>query len=181
MKNKYLIFVFPVLFSISANGQENNNIAKLTTQCSLIVEYSQQLEQSKNSCDSTENKICILRGEWKKTCLDYIASDSQTAEDFQYLIDNTDQVNESDLYNQLVEASKHIKSAVNNPKSAGKTYPVDSTKSVFVDSDNDGKVSQKDKDKDEKKQSTTISVKEDNDDIGGDMKSVIEENKGKNK
>ena len=90
MNKKLFIIGFILLFSVSSYGQVQNNMNRLVTQCGKIVEYSQQITELKDSIRNVNQKIVELRSAWEKTCNDYLASDEQTSEDFQYLIDHTD-------------------------------------------------------------------------------------------
>ena len=182
MNKKYFIIGFMLLFSVSSYGQVQNNKNRLVTQCGKIVEYSQQITELKDSINNANQKIKELRNAWEKACNDYLASEEQTLDDFQYLINNTDSINENELYLKLVEASKMVAnndqqkelSPVVGPK------PVIEKESVPVKSNEDGKESEKDskEKKDEKNDRLTPPVMKNKGDIDDDLKSKIG-NKGK--
>lgn len=184
MNKKHFIIGFILLLSASSYGQMQNNMNRLVTQCEKIVEYSQQITELKDSINNTNQKIIELRSIWEKTCNDYLASEEQTLDDFQYLINNTDSINEKDLYLKLVEASKKV---TDNGKKKGlrqvdDTEPVKKEEPVPVKSDNDGKEKEEDKiDKntdDKKNDNTTPPVKKNKGDMDDELKSKII-NKGK--
>lgn len=109
MKSKYIVLLGLIwLCSVSSYGQEQDNMNKLVTQCSKIVEYSQQLSQLKESIRIADEKIDLLRKEWKQICEKYLASDKKTLEDLEYLIALTDKVNEKDLFLKLLSAKEEI-------------------------------------------------------------------------
>lgn len=182
MNKKLFIIGFILLFSASSYGQVQNNMNRLVTQCGKIVEYSQQITELKDSIRNVNQKILELRSAWEKTCNDYLASDEQTSEDFQYLIDHTDPIDEKELYSKLVEASKKV---ANNAKhkeldTVVAPKPVIEKEPVPVKSNEDGKEPEKSskEKKDEKNVRLTPPVKKDKGDIDDDLKSKIG-NKGK--
>lgn len=184
MNKKLFIIGFILLFSVSSYGQVQNNMNRLVTQCGKIVEYSQQITELKDSIRNVSQKIVELRSAWEKTCNDYLASDEQTSEDFQYLIDHTDPIAEKELYLKLVDASKKVRDKGKKKE----LRPVDDTKPVIkeepvpVKSDNDGKEKEdnkKDKNKDDKKNDNpTPPAKKSKGDMDDEIKSKIV-NKGK--
>lgn len=178
MNKKHLIIGFILLFSVSSYGQVQNNMNKLVTQCATIVEFSQQITQLKDSIRNANQKVLELRKDWEKTCNDYLASDEQTSEDFQYLINNTDSIIENALYLKLVEASRNVKVSNEN----NKKEPVINQEPAPIESDNDGKEPEKKENKGEKKkdkkESPTTPVKNSKGDMDDDLKSKIS-NKGK--
>lgn len=189
MNRKYVLLGFILLFSITSYGQVQNNMNNLVTQCGIIVEYSQQIIQLKDSIRNASQKILELRNKWEKTCNDYLASDEQTSEDFQYLISNTDSINETDLYAKLVDASKKVKDNKGHEKLLpinDAANPVIKQEPTPIESDNDGKETEKEEDKKEKKkdkndknESPTTPIKKSKGDMDDELKSKIG-NKGKN-
>lgn len=113
MKNRFysLAVVFSFFFSPAWSQNENDNeMPRLMTQCQKILELSRQIDSLKNSLTILSSDMQTMREEWRKTCTDYMASDYQTPEDYDYLINHTDTVFDGvELYKQLVEASLRIK------------------------------------------------------------------------
>lgn len=182
MNKKLFIIGFILLFSVSSYGQVQNNMNRLVTQCGKIVEYSQQITELKDSIRNVNQKIVELRSAWEKTCNDYLASDEQTSEDFQYLIDHTDSIAEKELYLKLVEASKNVANKAKHKELAPVVgpKPVIEKETAPVKSNEDGKEPGKGskENKDEKNDRLTPPVKKDKGDIDDDLKSIIG-NKGK--
>lgn len=184
MNKKHFIIGLILLFSASSYGQVQNNMNRLVTQCGKIVEYSQQITELKDSINDANQKIKELRNTWEKTCNEYLASEEQTLDDFQYLINNTDSIYEKELYLKLVDASKKVRDKGKKKE----LRPVDDTKPVIkeepvpVKSDNDGKEKEdnkKDKNKDDKKNDNpTPPAKKTKGDMDDEIKSKIV-NKGK--
>ena len=181
MNKKQFIIGLILLFSASSYGQVQNNMNRLVTQCGKIVEYSQQITELNDSINKVNQKIIELRTAWEKTCNDYLASDEYTSEDFQYLINNTDSINEKELYLKLVETSKNV---ANNDKHK-ELAPVVGPKPVIEKptpdkSNEDGKDPEKDskEKKDKKNDPPTSPVKKNKGDMDEDLKSKIG-NKGK--
>lgn len=183
MKNRFFLsVVFSFIFMHAWSQSENNNTARLTTQCRQILELSEQIASLEDSLTHMTEQIETIRVEWEKICLEYIASDSQTKEDFDYLINHTDTVQDGkDLYLQLVEASKHVKTS-DNPKPGtvvGRNLNPVSEQSP-VKSEDEKVTTPEDKKKDERKEEKPVTppAGKKGEDIGKDMKSVIG-NKGK--
>lgn len=184
MNKKHFIIGLILLFTASSYGQVQNNMNRLVTQCGKIVEYSQQITELKDSINNVNQKIKELRNTWEKACNDYLASEEQTLDDFQYLINNTDSIHEKDLYLKLVDASKKVtdKGKKKELRSVDDTKPVIKEEPIPVKSDNDGKEKEdnkKDKNKDDKKNDNpTPPAKKSKGDMDDEIKSKIV-NKGK--
>lgn len=104
MKIKHFIVGILFLLPLISYGQDMYNMAKLNNQCGEIMRISQNIIQLKDSIRKAKIQIETQRKAWEKTCLEYLNSTNQTAEDFQYLIQHTDSVQEKGLYDKLVAA-----------------------------------------------------------------------------
>lgn len=163
-----ILIIASVLLSLASYAQQadKNTMAILITQCSRILEYSQQIETLNREMNEADYKIDSLRSSWRQVCLDYLgSSEPKSVEDFKSLIANTDSIFDGiELLNRLVEAQSNLGNVTNNP---------------VISKDVDDKHAKKKDENVKSQQPSNPPVKKKKDEDLDDIKSTIK-GKGKN-